>query len=693
MAQPKEEFETYDDFVMPRNLDDKKSEQMYFDEFDSCDSCDKCDRCELNSECELMDEYRLLMKNNPDADFPEYINEDRKNCLLTADFNTAPYGDNWVADGIGNHHEINIIDIIDYYEISNYQNEEEIRRWGPTHPVVISAQTGSGKNHFIEETLIPYVRDLTHKQGTTHKVLLISNRRALKKQIEHRLKNGTDKDPLYYPYGECADVIMYQSILKASNILRKKQKKKNSKYIFVVCDEAHFFASDSGFNYDTEKILTEITVTFKDAIRIYMTATPYDVLRYIADSESNSVSQPEMGIGYHFKRNYDYLDVKYYSDIKELKDIIVHSVNKQKEKWLIFIDDKDKCKDVKDILAETNDNAQLIAEDSGDLDETETEDKADKNKKTISFKDKILTIDATSKGDPQYDEMILNEKFDNHIKVVIATSVIDNGINFKKDKKLKNVVLSDISKTKCLQMLGRIRVGDDTDRITLYIKRFNEKYIQDRITDLKRKQDAYHDYDVTFVNKIKTGVTFLNKYFKGNSVDMEIGKYLFGFQEERFGIPPIYYNNIARKLIDQLIPKYESILDEMWRTDTGTEVTGQKYLEYQLSWFGKEYDIENDITLADKGKNENALIDFLESWVDKQILKSMQDEFRNKFTDLSKQAFGEREKNKRSFYSKDTINKVLEKQDLRYKVESITTNKETYWVVRINGESDNLGSE
>ena len=131
----------------------------------------------------------------------------------------------------------------------------------------------------------------------------------------------------------------------------------------------------------------------------------------------------------------------------------------------------------------------------------------------------------------------------------------------------------------------------------------------------------------------------------------------------------------------------------MWRTDTGTEVTGQKYLEYQLSWFGKEYDIENDITLADKGKNENALIDFLESWVDKQILKSMQDEFRNKFTDLSKQAFGEREKNKRSFYSKDTINKVLEKQDLRYKVESITTNKETYWVVRINGESDNLGSE
>ena len=38
---------------------------------------------------------------------------------------------------------------------------------------------------------------------------------------------------------------------------------------------------------------------------------------------------------YHFKRDYSYLDVRYYSSNQELTDIIVNSDD---ERWLIFID-------------------------------------------------------------------------------------------------------------------------------------------------------------------------------------------------------------------------------------------------------------------------------------------------------------------------------------------------------------------
>ena len=42
--------------------------------------------------------------------------------------------------------------------------------------------------------------------------------------------------------------------------------------------------------------------------------------------------------------------------------------------------------------------------------------------------------------------------------------------------------------------------------------------------------------------------------------------------------------------------------------------TGQKYLEYQFSWFGKTYSKDDDITFADEDKKKKALIAFLEAY-------------------------------------------------------------------------------
>lgn len=164
-----------------------------------------------------------------------------------------------------------------------------------------------------------------------------------------------------------------------------------------------------------------------DAIRIYMSATPYECINYINEYESKYSAQPQQCVFCHFKRDYSYLDVKYYSSNKELKDIIINSGD---ERWLIFIDNKDKCKHFKGILEAGNERS---------TEEGKTN--------SPSLKGKVFTVKAESKNNDKYQKMILNESFDSETKVLIATSVIDNGINFRG---INNIVLSDISKVKCL---------------------------------------------------------------------------------------------------------------------------------------------------------------------------------------------------------------------------------------------------
>jgi len=379
--------------------------QMLTDEAASRYKFNFCKLCSFY-ECELVEEYMLFKKNNPDIDLPSYDQNDLVNGCPMKKFVQIECGRKRVADGIGDHFKINTS--------NNFEIETDTDKWEPNQPVFISAQTGQGKNYFVEKTLLPYVRDLNRKNCTDQKVLIISNRIALRLQTENRIKNinGQElEENTIYSYEEFADVISYQSILNRVDDLKKKQERKTSKYIFVICDEAHFFTSDAMFNPDTDKILPKIVDIFKDAIRIYMSATLYECVDYIKEYEGKASGYPQQAVCYHFKRDYSYLDIRYYSSNKELTDIIINSGD---EHWLIFIDNKDECKRFKARLEAVNKK--------GDAESTAT---------APSLKGKVLTVNAESKNDNKYQKMILDESFDSETQVLIATSVIDNGINFR----------------------------------------------------------------------------------------------------------------------------------------------------------------------------------------------------------------------------------------------------------------------
>ena len=151
-----------------------------------------------------------------------------------------------------------------------------------------------------------------------------------------------------------------------------------------------------------------------------------------------------------------------------------------------------------------------------------------------------------------------------------------------------------------------------------------------------------------------------------------------------------YLNGIAKSLLDKLIPQYEFLKKEMRGeresgsigtvSQDGKYLVGQKYLEYQLSWFGKKYSVEDDIALVDKEKARKEFIDFLEQYANDNIhiAKENQGGFRKEFTELYEAAYQREDPNGRP-YGKKKINDLLKIQKLKYKIESVGNPVE--WVV------------
>lgn len=594
-----------------------------------------------------------------------------------------------VTEGIGDHFKIET-------EYNGKIRAGVPNRWEPLQPIFISAQTGQGKNYFIENELIPYVEKLNYMNNTKHRILILSNRLALRQQIKNRLNGWYDEsddgEDRIYRYKDCADVMTYQSLLKQEQYLKNKQSKAHDRYIYLICDEAHFFTSDAMFNPHTSEILQTIVKRFQDAVRVYMSATPYECLKYITEYEeeyqylhNSHIPQGERGNGpmvfYHFQRDYSYLDVKSYSSVDELYEKIVESVNNRREKWLIFIDDKERGATTKEKLltyekkyAGEHGGSQLL---NGGEDGKENEKRQDSK-----TGEPILVVNAGSKTDENYMSIVKNETLGKNTYVLISTSVLDNGINLMG---IKNIVVSDMAKVKCLQMVGRARVSNSNERKTLYIKRFGGSEIDERIRNLKRQEHAYHSYNLAygktrdlFQSRGDSEYRFLEKYYNGDERDWEDAKHWFRRTMDK-GCK-LYPNEIAKSLLDRWIPQYQAIYDEMveeaqslneiQRKDRVNR-TGQKYLEYQISWFGGVYCEDDDITFADMERAKKELIAFLEEYAERGSGIETQEEmelFQKQFTSLYDMAFPRADKNKGRSYGYKKMNDLLKEYKLGYKL-------------------------
>lgn len=459
--------------------------------------------------------------------------------------------------------------------ISDFISTDTIRNWNHTTPVFISAQTGCGKSFFIQNVLLDMLVDEDPKQKNA--VLLLSNRIALNRQFKIQLADnlvsltgdveykkvmeqcytfkGVDK--FCYQFG-IITACSYHQLLENKSI-------ELSRYKYIICDECHFFTSDSLFNPDTNEILKKIVREGNSAVRVYMSATPeiafqpiiwaelqfFDKLISNFKQDMKNLKQspafkneqfcrtqfeklppidikheiefilkydPEFRrkiLFYYLDRNYEYLkNIFSYKDFEEL----INCIETSKEKWLIFVHSQNEGEKILALLKEHSIPSVFISRKS-----VETDPAAQK----------------------EYDFIIEHEAL--YSRVVIATSILDNGINIKNEavselqNKTLNIVINSFDRIQFIQMLGRIRVNPN-DKISLFIRKYS-------IGELK--------------NQLRRNTELLLKILRNDMLSLSGKQELFDKRYFRYSeSPEIFseYNPCAiYQLIDNIIFLFNTI--------------------------------------------------------------------------------------------------------------------------------------
>lgn len=318
---------------------------------------------------------------------------------------------------------------------------------------LIHAPTGFGKTHFIIHEVLPKVIQ------TGGKMLLVSNRVAVSFQQKLDIlkavygdQNSLTINKLLADTSDCdfgpVRVLTLQSL---DALLNSKKGQNIAKAISVlVVDEAHYFTSDISFNPNTTRLLDRLPQLFNHATRIYMTATPEDVLTPLAEAEAK-VTRPlaeRMGVQhshliygqppvidlYQYKSDkYRSLPIRYFLRNDDLYRKIEES---GEDKWLIFVPSKEQGATLQETIG-----------------------------------DDAMFISADSKGSDMWNQLLSEERLP--CRVLITTSVLDCGVNIH-DEALKHVVIPFEDQVTFIQALGRVRFKD-TPNFTLYAKAIDKK--------------------------------------------------------------------------------------------------------------------------------------------------------------------------------------------------------------------------
>lgn len=350
--------------------------------------------------------------------------------------------------------------------------KNEFQQWQSNDTIFITASTGAGKSYFILHIFLEW------QIRNAKKTLYLVNRRILAEQLKKELNQEISPE-LYREFGpQRGGVDNYITITTYQGIEKgligndpAKEIQWLSSFDCVVCDECHYFYTDSNFNTRTELSYLAIQEVFDTKLQIYLSATPDKIKinkeRYLANRKMLDYPNAEQLV------TGERLPIKEYSVVTDMavnlhiidKDIdIITEVSKNTHmKWLIFVDNIERGKSIQNELQHNTDIKE----------------------------DEIIFLDADYENDKEAEksvkELVENKKSSK--KVVISTAVIDNGVTFKDDELTHIAVFADTEET-FKQMLGRKRRNKD-ERIELYICKRSLDYFKKRLQYAKYAQDIF----------------------------------------------------------------------------------------------------------------------------------------------------------------------------------------------------------
>ena len=552
--------------------------------------------------------------------------------------------------------------------------KEDYTKWKERDKIFISAPTGSGKTYFILHSLLPYA------QKQNKKILFLVNRRILKEQMENEIFR------LKYDLRSNIQVELYQTLENAMGVIQRNSETREfhaagykeideyEEYEYVVCDECHYFLTDANYNTNTALSFRWIQDTFECKIRIFMSATMNEFKEVVEKDEEARIRLGTKHYGflsnklckcnyfvrgkiysYSMGKNYDYMNIHVIEGYGDVVDLIIGDDNK----WLIFVDSISRGRKLESELKaklggqnKTN-SVVMISSDYGEQEESAEE--VDKITKENKFSAKIL----------------------------ISTSVMDNGINLK-DLELRNVIVFADTEDEFIQMLGRKR--EDGRKIELYICKQSKQHFQQRIQSIRKLQEIAGKYLSGF-EEIERGIlrenekANLDKYNEkekqliagfhdilmrqvaGNRLPYEAIRKLFLVYEGT-----LYLNLLAFQHLENLSQYYDYI---MQRFDKEGE---DAFLREQLSWLGKNEEeaerILSECRTSQFERDRTAVIETMKQAVNQKMSKEAAIEFKKSINEqlvrLTKVADCEDEIKKKATAAFSKKDRPISKQNMEF---------------------------
>lgn len=332
--------------------------------------------------------------------------------------------------------------------------EEQRYFWPTIH--LMSMGTGTGKTYFILHKLIPKAL----REGK--RLLYLCNRTALYSQVCRAIDDACSDvvngiSPMagsYYGHNS-PPAILVETYQRLESLISNGFDwiREWGYFDYIVADECHYFIQDTSFNPYT---VLSFEAIFSQRCQIYCLSATMDEFRAlicqrVSYCRTNAMYARDAFL--HMEEHiiedeFDGVDAVCFREVSEIVSKI--NASKKGEKWLIFVESKALARKLADGI--------------------------DKDTSIVT---------AADKNSQEFTLITRQEKFDS--EVMIATAVIDNGVNIK-DLELRNLVLMTSEKTEFLQMLGRKRrVSGET--VIVYIQALGKELLQKRISRLTNLLD------------------------------------------------------------------------------------------------------------------------------------------------------------------------------------------------------------
>lgn len=334
-----------------------------------------------------------------------------------------------------------------------FENKEQHRA-----NLFIDANTGKGKSYFIKGMLYEYCKE------NKLKMLYLLPRRIVRDEFikELQAENKTDVITVkaYQEFEQREDYSSYEEYLSID------ENKSLKEYDIIICDECHYFISDSTFNSFTFRSYDHIFSEGADKLKIFITATPepVSVKIYGTICQHNSKDIPEEewhylayceAKGVSPVKDIDFFKVGY-SELKQQNvQKIIDKIDKTEDKAIVFCDSKS---DALELHEKYKENSLFICSMSSEK------------------KDKYFKANAVNENPEAYFKMLSEHKFD--CKYVFCTSALDVGFSIR-DRQVKHIICMLQDWNGVIQAVGRKRIMDKdiNDRVTLYLPYYSNQTI------------------------------------------------------------------------------------------------------------------------------------------------------------------------------------------------------------------------